>query len=224
MHLTTPHRNGPVDASRDAIAQILGDLPGKENPYLILSGDDEMTFMQTVWTPGGFVLEFQKGSVDQHYRCERENLSAADVFETFIYYLTTNGSTPPSLSFRRIEVRSIWQRLGNAAGDAAGKLLFIALGGRLVLPDENSRYEPRGMQWSRAPMPLLLLYGFLWGGGLWLAVVPEHVQAFWVRVFRTETLVPPRLLLRVLGALWFAFLTYAFWFNLRSQSRSRGTS
>jgi hypothetical protein len=64
------------------------------------------------------------------------------------------------------------------------------------------------MNWKLAPIPVLVIYGLSWLGGLWLAVVPDHAQAFWVRRFRTETLVPPRLVLRVIGALWASNYTY----------------
>ncbi len=74
------------------------------------------------------------------------------------------------------------------------------------------------MQSRLMPLPFLLGYGLLWILGLWLALVPHQVQYLWIRLFRTDALVRSRLMLRVIGALWFAFLTFVFWFNLRTYS------
>jgi hypothetical protein len=69
------------------------------------------------------------------------------------------------------------------------------------------------------PISSLLGYGALWMFGLWLAIVPADVQRLWVRLFRTDAFVPPRLALRLIGALWVALLTIVVAFNLRARNR-----
>jgi hypothetical protein len=122
LHLTTPHRPSPIDATPEVIGEVLREIENQENPYVILSGNDEMTFMQALWTPRGFVLEVQKGSLDQHYRCVQEDLSLEAVRKALCFYLTTDGSFPPSLKFRRVDVRPLWYRLGYTIGHAVGRL------------------------------------------------------------------------------------------------------
>jgi hypothetical protein len=77
--LTTPHRDSPLPATPENIRGILHDLAGRADPFVILDGDDQLVYMQAFWAPDGFQLEFQAGSLEEHYRATREDLSAAEV-------------------------------------------------------------------------------------------------------------------------------------------------
>jgi len=76
--LTTPHRASPLPATPENIGSVLADLVGRSDPFVILGGNDQLVYMQTQWTPCGFQLEFQEGSVEKPYRATREDLTAAE--------------------------------------------------------------------------------------------------------------------------------------------------
>jgi hypothetical protein len=76
-----------VPATAESIARIIHSLAGGSDPFAILGGRDEQTYMQTLWTPHGYQLEYQEGSTAQHYHCTREDLSAETIVEVFCDYL-----------------------------------------------------------------------------------------------------------------------------------------
>jgi hypothetical protein len=127
MQLSTPHRQDSVDATPQAIVDVIAELPGTEYPFVILGGSDQLRFIQTWWTPGGYILEFQEGSVAEHFRCLREDLSADEVITAFKTYLHWHGRGRPPFEYRQVEVRPLWFRLGYRAGAALGRL-WRALG------------------------------------------------------------------------------------------------
>src|SRR5438874_723951 len=129
MQLSTPHRRNPIEATPQAIGDVISELPGEKYPFVILGGGDQMRFIQAWWTPGGFILEFQEGSVAEHFRCLREDLSADEVITAFKTYLDWQGRGRPPFEYRQVEVRPLWFRLGYRTGTALGRL-WRALGHR----------------------------------------------------------------------------------------------
>jgi hypothetical protein len=136
MQLSAPHRKEPVQATPQAIVDFINELPGKEYPFAVLGGSDELRFIQTWWTPSGFILEFQEGSVaDSHFRCVREDLSVDEVITAFKTYL--DWQARPRFEYRKIEVRTFWYRLGYRTGVALGMLW------RTVRPSRRPRHHRR---------------------------------------------------------------------------------
>jgi hypothetical protein len=121
MYITTPHRSAAVPATPDAIAEIIRDLPHRADPFAIL-GLDQQRYMQTLWTPGGFILEFQEGGVEEHYRCARRDFTADDVIRAFEEYLAWGGKWRPNVEAAKVEVRPPYFRLGYALGHFLGRL------------------------------------------------------------------------------------------------------
>ena len=130
MNISTPVRPGLVPATDASIAEIVSALEGADDPFLILGGDDEQRYIQALATPTGFVLDFQEGGVDQHYRCKREDLSAQDVIDAFRQYLAWNGKWRPSLEYERIELRPTGYRVGFSLGSIAGRIARLFGAGR----------------------------------------------------------------------------------------------
>jgi hypothetical protein len=71
---------------------------------------------------------------------------------------------------------------------------------------------------SKLSWPVLIVSGLLWLLGLWVALFPQHVRSFWLRLFRTDAGLMSPLSLRLIGALWFVLLGLVLWFNSRSHS------
>ena len=130
MNISTPVRPAPVPATEASIAEIVRELDGADDPFLILGGDDEQRYMQALETPTGFVLDFQEGSIDQHYRSKREDLSAQEVIDAFCQYLAWDGKWRPSLEYERIELRRAGYRIGFSLGKVAGRIARLFGAGR----------------------------------------------------------------------------------------------
>lgn len=118
--------NGDVSdlpISTDLIARTVASLADTDDFFLILA-KDEMTYIQTSGsTKSGFVLEYQDGSIEEHYSCADAPLNAEQIVETLQRYLTNHdrwrsdftwekeelGSTPRQTS---ISARTILSVLG----------------------------------------------------------------------------------------------------------------
>jgi hypothetical protein len=137
LSLTTPHRDSQLPATTENIRSILDDLAGRTNPYVILGGDDQLTFMQTLWTPAGFQLEFQAGSLEEHYRASREDLSVLEVAAAFEAYARGDEfGWRQAFFFRRVEVRSAAHLSGIAVGRFARswhRIILVILGALISL-------------------------------------------------------------------------------------------
>ena len=106
MQLITPHRPEPITASRENICSVLHDLIGKRDPYVILDSGSAGEFMQALWTPAGFLMEFQEGGVANHFQTIRRDLSLAEVAAALEEYAKGNESTWRSaFLFKRIDPR-----------------------------------------------------------------------------------------------------------------------
>src|SRR5690349_10813258 len=72
-----------------AIIAAIRGLEMGQGEFAILSRDDAH-YIQTVPGPmpgSGFALEYQDGSVDQHYNCTDTYLGVDDIMRAFIFYL-----------------------------------------------------------------------------------------------------------------------------------------
>ena len=93
--------NGPavVNPDADAIASSLAAVRG----FAILSRD-EMTYIQTSGSAReGFVLEYQDGDNDRHYRCPAE-LSLERVTLAFLSYAQGTDSWKTSLRWNKEDI------------------------------------------------------------------------------------------------------------------------
>ncbi len=66
-----------VHATRELIRDTLKMVPGSTEPYVIVSESREHFYMQTIWEPEGYILEYREGSESTHYRATTY-LSLAD--------------------------------------------------------------------------------------------------------------------------------------------------
>lgn len=78
----------PVSA--DLIAETVASLTDKGEFFLVLARD-ELTYIQTSGsTETGFVLEYQDGSLEQHYSCIEAPLRTSQIVETLQRYYTNH--------------------------------------------------------------------------------------------------------------------------------------
>lgn len=122
MTLESPHLSATVAATHASIAELIPRLVGAENPFAIVSAD-EMTYAQVLWTPSGFSFDYQTGRIDQHYRTVRDDLTVDETIAALNSYAAGAPIWAPGLEFERIELRSIWYRIGYRIGYARGRVI-----------------------------------------------------------------------------------------------------
>jgi hypothetical protein len=122
--LESPHLQQSVEATPDKIAEVIASLPQQKESdrFAILSGNDEQVYVQTLSTPQGFQLEYQDGSIAQHYHCTREDLSADEVIEVFRDYLGGDVFWKRRFQFECRDLTTQSFRAGFRIGEFFGKL------------------------------------------------------------------------------------------------------
>ncbi len=89
-----------ADPSASQIADELAALSGGDS-FAILSRD-ELTYVQAAGArTEGFVLEYQMGSIDQHYRSTDSNLPLSTVTDVFQRYAAEDDSWQSRTAWRR---------------------------------------------------------------------------------------------------------------------------
>ena len=66
MKFIAPKLNIDQEATNVLIESSISALKGEVDSFAILS-KDEMTYMQALCTENGFIVQFQIGSIDEHY-------------------------------------------------------------------------------------------------------------------------------------------------------------
>lgn len=97
----------PIHAPTAAqIAELFSSLPGGSDSFAVLLIDD-LTYIQAHGSAqDGFVLEYQDGSLDQHYRAHDEQLDLAAVTRAFQQYAAGDSSWRGAATWQREEVTS----------------------------------------------------------------------------------------------------------------------
>lgn len=111
------------------IASSLHTLNADDDSFLILS-KDTMSYIQTCKTSdGNFVLEYQEGSLDEHYECTDKMLTFQKVSTTFTSYLNGSEEWKTSLTWQPFYFSS------KTAGGTARtvKLLVIVVIATLII-------------------------------------------------------------------------------------------
>ena len=121
MKLESPHLSQPLKPTPENIAEVIESLPTrKEGDRFAILGEDSQNYVQTLSTPEGFQLEYQDGSVAEHYHCTREDLSAAEVIEIFRDYLAGDIFWKRRFQFERRHLPTPWFHVGYGVGKFFG--------------------------------------------------------------------------------------------------------
>ena len=123
MNLFAPHRGTPVSATHELIAEVIASLPAAPNgEQFAILGPDDQTYIQTLLTPNGFVLQYQEGSAERHFESTRTDLRETEVVEAFGAYLDGNVAWRWPIEWRQVEVRPESYRMGLWVGRLVGRL------------------------------------------------------------------------------------------------------
>jgi hypothetical protein len=94
----------PIDDA--LIARSLQALNGDDDSFLVLS-KDEMSYIQTCReSDGHYVLEYQEGSLAEHYECADEMLNFQKVSMVFTSYLNGTDEWKTALRWEPLESSS----------------------------------------------------------------------------------------------------------------------
>ena len=92
MKLETEAGRTKRNPTPEEISKALSSIDGKKCNFAIL-GIDDMTYVQTSGAPNlGYSLEYQTGSVDEHYMASDQELRIEDVEKAFLAYSNGNMS------------------------------------------------------------------------------------------------------------------------------------
>lgn len=126
MRIVCPTLNRNEPASESAIAEIVPMLENRPDPFLILE-KDEMTYMQTCWMKGGYNLEYQEGTILEHYwlttLAERD-----DVIWALQSYLKGELYWKTKFKFQKKEIGTTSFKLGHRLGYVVGRALRFLRG------------------------------------------------------------------------------------------------
>ncbi len=120
MRLIAPTIEIDEIATANRIASAIVDLQGKENPYLILEVS-ELTYAQTLWVGSGYELEYQAGSIDQHFMAVSV-LSEKEVTNALVAYLSAQDNWNNGIEFEVKNIRGTAGKLGFILGKMVGRL------------------------------------------------------------------------------------------------------
>ncbi len=94
------------DPSPEQISAVVAGLPPGGDAFVILADDaDDMTFIQAIGSPAeGFGLEYQEGSLDRHFACTSQDLTAEHVVLALRSYLRGDAAWKTAFAWERMEL------------------------------------------------------------------------------------------------------------------------
>lgn len=120
MKIICPSLGLEEEASAQRVAEIVPKLSYKKDPFVILE-KDEMTYMQALWTPKGYDLEYQEGNVFEHYWLS-ELTSQDDVIWALQSYLKDEPYWKTKFNFEKKDIATQSHRIGYKIGAFLGRI------------------------------------------------------------------------------------------------------
>lgn len=100
-------RNGENDIKNPTLEQLLTaleDLGNHLDDFAILSKDD-MTYLQVAVGDGdGFILEYQDGSLEEHYIAEDTEISEDAIIRAFAAYLNGDNEWKEAFEWEHLDL------------------------------------------------------------------------------------------------------------------------
>ena len=118
MKLIAPTLDLNEEATHESIANTIQSLEKRDDPFVILQ-HNEMTYMQTLWTPEGFSLEYQEESSNQHFQSSYL-LPKEQVISCFQAYLSNDQSWKSQVEFEQKIIKDIPFNFGRSIGQFFG--------------------------------------------------------------------------------------------------------
>ncbi len=173
MKLKVEGKHAIKNPTEAQITHAVSSLTGEGATFAILDRSDQV-YIQAGKSNHGFVLEYQNGSVKEHYRSDRTNLTVEDVISAFRDYAGGDDSWKDRHSWSRFRIgrnndEPSWVRTTSIAGFTllvAVVGIWVALGLKL----DNRK--------SILPMTLFTLGAY----ALVLISIPDFFEKGYYRV------------------------------------------
>lgn len=121
MIIHAPTLQREEEATAENIAEIVRLLQGNDRHFAILRKTN-MTFMQTLWTPGGYILAYQEHDIMHIYRAT-EFLSQAEVIWAMQSYLQGEELWKSRFDFEHKKIDNPLVKMSYKLGTIAGKII-----------------------------------------------------------------------------------------------------
>lgn len=121
MKIKSPTLNCEEEATPQGIAEIIPMLKERPDPFAILQ-QTEQTYVQTVWTPNGYDLEYQDKDILHHYQV-MSLLTQEQVISIFQSYLAGDNTWKSDIEFQEKRITDCPFRLGHALGKFCGSFV-----------------------------------------------------------------------------------------------------
>ena len=121
MNFTSPILGIDEEATEDLIKKSISELKNEVDSYAILSIDD-MNYIQALATEHGFVVQFQNGSLDEHYEFDTY-LSRPQTINLFQAYLQEIEKWQGGLGYSKIKISGVFEKVGFTLGSFVGGLV-----------------------------------------------------------------------------------------------------
>ena len=113
------------------IRRILQGLESSNDDFAILEASD-LTYIQTTGRPStGFVLEYQAGSTELHYRATETEIELADVVTAFSQYLAHDDQWRARFRWVREDISGVGEDADDESGCGITAMLLMTLVGLL---------------------------------------------------------------------------------------------
>ena len=116
------------EATEDLIEKSISKLKNEIDSFAILSIDD-MNYIQALAVEHGFVVQFQSGSIDEHYEFDTY-LSRPQTINLFQAYLNGIEKWQGNLSYSKIKISGVFEKVGFALGSFVRGLVMGFKDGR----------------------------------------------------------------------------------------------
>ena len=121
MIIHAPTLQREEEATAESIAEIVRLLQGMDRHFAILRKTN-MTFMQTLWIPEGYILAYQEHDIMHIYRAT-EFLSQADIIWAMQSYLQGEERWKSRFNFEHKKIDNPLVKISYKLGTIAGKFI-----------------------------------------------------------------------------------------------------
>jgi hypothetical protein len=126
MIIQAPTLHREEEATEENIAEIVRLLKGNDRSFAFLR-QTNMTFIQTLWIPGGYILAYQENDIMHIYRA-REFVSQEDAIWALQSYLKGEERWKSKFDFEHKTIDNPFVKMSYKLGTIAGKIIQFIRG------------------------------------------------------------------------------------------------
>ena len=120
MKLICPALGREEVATDSGIVEVVSILPKREDPFVILE-KTEMNYMQVLWTPEGFHIEYQEDDIFHHFQVKTPISQEAAVW-AMQSYLAGQVVWKDQFEFEKKEIATPSYKAGHKLGSILGRI------------------------------------------------------------------------------------------------------